>query len=108
MLIISQKDWNTSDLQGLATHLETITSMVTRRGTSGKAVPVVFLPHASSRLLKNDLERSSRQFCFRMSHFPILFFRGRPSIDSFVSRGGLSAEFFSSLLEENPFPLPRI
>ena len=48
MLIISQKDWNTSDLQGLATHLETITSMVTRRGTSGKAVPVVFLPHASS------------------------------------------------------------
>ena len=34
-----------------------------------------------------------------MSHFPILFFRGRPSIDSFVSRGGLSAEFFISLLE---------
>ena len=55
--------------------------------------------NSSNRLLKNDFERSSRQFCFRMSHFPILFFRGRPSIDSFVSRGGLSAEFFISLLK---------
>ncbi|MCY4495920.1 MAG: hypothetical protein OXC14_01395, partial [Rhodospirillaceae bacterium] len=51
-----------------------------------------------SRLLKNDSERSSRQFCFVCGQFPILFFRERPSVDSFVSRGGLSAEFFSNLL----------
>ena len=64
---------------------------------TGASAPYIFPPEPGAKPvgspLKNDGERLFRQCRAVWGRFPALFFRGRPSASSFVSRGGLSAGF---------------